>query len=51
MTGEGEAYRTDDPVPFDDVSDAALEIAAGTIGGKAAALTISFCSGLDSCPS
>ena len=33
-----------------DVSDQALEMAAGAIGGKAAAFTLSFCSGLDSCP-
>lgn len=33
-----------------DVSDEALETAAGTAGEKAGALTLSFCSGLDICP-
>jgi hypothetical protein len=33
-----------------DVSDEALETAAGTIKEKAGALTLAFCSGLDTCP-
>ena len=32
------------------VSDEALETAAGSMKGKTAAFTLSFCSGLDSCP-
>jgi hypothetical protein len=34
-----------------EVSDEALEAAAGTIKDKAGSFTISFCSGLDTCPS
>jgi hypothetical protein len=32
------------------VSDEALEAAAGAVWEKAGALTLSFCSGLDTCP-
>jgi hypothetical protein len=34
-----------------EVCDEALEAAAGTVTEKAGAFTLSFCSGLDSCPS
>jgi hypothetical protein len=34
-----------------DVSDQALEAAAGLLEGEAKSVTISFCSGLDTCPS
>jgi hypothetical protein len=34
-----------------EVSDQALEAAAGIMEGQAKNVTISFCSGLDSCPS
>jgi hypothetical protein len=33
-----------------EVSDEALESAAGTVKDKAASLTVAFCSGLDTCP-
>jgi hypothetical protein len=33
-----------------EVSDEALEAAAGTVTAKAGAFTLAFCSGLDSCP-
>jgi hypothetical protein len=33
-----------------DVSDEALEAAAGSVNGRAAAFTLAFCSGLDTCP-
>jgi hypothetical protein len=33
-----------------EVSDQALEAAAGTVKEKAGAFTLSFCSGLDTCP-
>lgn len=33
-----------------EVSDEALEAAAGAITEKAGALTLAFCSGLDTCP-
>jgi hypothetical protein len=34
-----------------DISDTALEAAAGEIKYKAGSQTISFCSGIDTCPS
>jgi hypothetical protein len=34
-----------------DVSDEAMEAAAGSVWGKSAAVTLAFCSGLDTCPS
>jgi len=34
-----------------EVCDESLEAAAGTVTEKAGAFTLSFCSGLDSCPS
>ena len=34
-----------------DLSDEALENAAGSVWEKAGALTLAFCSGIDSCPS
>ena len=33
-----------------EVSDEALEAAAGSLKDKAGAFTLSFCSGLDTCP-
>jgi hypothetical protein len=33
-----------------EVSDEALEAAAGSLKEKAGAFTLSFCSGLDTCP-
>ncbi len=33
-----------------EVSDEALEAAAGTVKDKAGSFTLSFCSGLDTCP-
>jgi hypothetical protein len=33
-----------------DVSDEALEAAAGSVREKVGALTVSFCSGMDTCP-
>jgi hypothetical protein len=35
---------------YDDVTDDALESAACTMTWKAGSQTLSFCSGLDSCP-
>jgi hypothetical protein len=34
-----------------EVSDEALEAAAGSLKEKAGAFTLAFCSGLDTCPS
>jgi hypothetical protein len=34
-----------------EVSDEALEMAAGSVKEKAGAFTLAFCSGLDTCPS
>ena len=33
-----------------EVSDEALEMAAGSVKEKAGAFTLAFCSGLDTCP-
>jgi hypothetical protein len=44
-----ELQREEEILTFD-VSDEALEAAAGTLKEKAGALTVAFCSGLDTCP-
>jgi hypothetical protein len=44
QSGEEEALNFD-------ISDTALEAAAGEIKYKAGSQTISFCSGIDTCPS
>ncbi len=44
-----ERYHADD-LSFD-CADAAIEASAGLITVKAAAVTLAFCSGLDTCPS
>ncbi|HEX4042590.1 MAG TPA: hypothetical protein VHY10_12880 [Xanthobacteraceae bacterium] len=44
-----ELQMEDDILAFD-VSDEALEAAAGTVKEKAGAMTVAFCSGLDTCP-
>jgi len=41
--------REEDILTFD-VSDEALEAAAGTVKEKAGSVTVAFCSGLDTCP-
>jgi hypothetical protein len=43
--------RTDEAILIYDVSDEAIENAAGLAKEKAGAFTLSFCSGLDTCPS
>jgi hypothetical protein len=45
------AAQNEQSVPIFDVSDEAIESAAGSVSGKSAAVTLAFCSGLDSCPS
>ncbi len=45
------AKNSDEAMLMLDVSDAALENAAGSIWEKAAAVTLAFCSGFDTCPS
>jgi hypothetical protein len=42
--------REEDVLSFE-VSDEALEAAAGSVKEKAGAFTLAFCSGLDTCPS
>jgi hypothetical protein len=44
-----ELQREEEILTFD-VSDEALEAAAGTVTEKAGAFTLAFCSGLDTCP-
>jgi hypothetical protein len=45
------APQNDHALLIVDVSDEAMESAAGSVWGKSAALTLAFCSGLDTCPS
>jgi hypothetical protein len=45
------APQSDQAVLIFDISDEAIESAAGLIWGKSAAVTLAFCSGLDTCPS
>ena len=48
------AEHSDEAMLMLDLSDEALENAAGCMGSvweKAGALTLAFCSGIDSCPS
>jgi hypothetical protein len=42
--------QTEEEILTFQVSDEALEAAAGSVKDNAGALTISFCSGLDTCP-
>ena len=42
--------QIDEEILSYEVSDEALEAAAGTVKDKAGSFTISFCSGLDTCP-
>jgi hypothetical protein len=45
------AEHSDEAMLMLDLSDEALENAAGSVWEKAGALTLAFCSGIDSCPS
>jgi hypothetical protein len=51
MSGNGANEVTDDVFLIYDVSDEALETAAGSVREKAGAFTLAFCSGFDTCPS
>ena len=42
--------QTEEEILTFQVSDEALEAAAGSVKEKAGAFTLSFCSGLDTCP-
>ena len=42
---------SDEDILHNEVSDELLEEAAAVLEGKALNVTLSFCSGLDSCPS
>jgi hypothetical protein len=42
--------QTEEEMVTYEVSDEALEAAAGVIKDKAGAFTLAFCSGLDTCP-
>jgi hypothetical protein len=44
------AEHSDEAMLTLDLPDEALENAAGSVWEKAGAITLSFCSGLDSCP-
>ena len=45
------AEHSDEAMLMLDFSDEALENAAGSVWEKAGAMTLAFCSGIDSCPS
>jgi hypothetical protein len=49
MTDKYIDQREEEILTFD-VSDEALEAAAGPVKDKAGAFTLAFCSGLDTCP-
>jgi len=51
MNDFGVIEQTDEAILIHDVSDEAIEHAAGSAKEKAAAFTLAFCSGLDTCPS
>jgi hypothetical protein len=51
MNDSSEINLTDEMNFTQDVSDEALEAAAGSVRERAGAFTLSFCSGLDTCPS
>jgi hypothetical protein len=42
--------RNEEDIVDYDVSDQALEAAAGMPNGEAASFTLAFCTGLDTCP-
>jgi len=42
--------QTEEKILTYEVSDGALEAAAGTMRDQAGSFTVSFCSGLDTCP-
>ena len=50
MNDNSKVELTDEMNLTFDVSDEALEAAAGTVREKAGAFTLAFCSGLDTCP-
>ena len=51
MSGNSANDLTDEVLLISDVSDEVLETAAGSVREKAAAFTLAFCSGFDTCPS
>jgi hypothetical protein len=50
MSNSSKVELTDEMNLTFEVSDEALETAAGAVREKAGAITLSFCSGLDTCP-
>jgi len=50
MNDFGQFEQTDEAMLICDVPDEAIENAAGSVKEKAGAFTLSFCSGLDTCP-
>jgi hypothetical protein len=45
------ATQNEQSVLIFEVSDETIESAAGSVWGRSAAVTLAFCSGLDTCPS
>jgi hypothetical protein len=50
MNDFGQFEQTDEVMLICDVPDEAIENAAGSVMENAGAFTLSFCSGLDTCP-
>ena len=51
MKDLGQIEQTDEAMLIYEVSDEAIENAAGSVKEKVGAFTLSFCSGFDTCPS
>jgi hypothetical protein len=51
MKDFGQIEQTDEAMLIYEVSDEAVENAAGSVKEKVGAFTLAFCSGVDSCPS
>jgi hypothetical protein len=47
----GQIEQTDEAMLIYEVSDEAIENAAGSVKEKVGAFTLAFCSGVDTCPS
>ena len=51
MSEFSDASQSDEAILDFDIADEAIEVAAGSVWEKGAAVTLAFCSGLDTCPS
>ena len=51
MSEFSDASQSDEAILVFDIADEAIEVAAGAVWEKGAAVTLAFCSGPDTCPS